>query len=452
MLKKLAPLHHFFLGTPMALNQLQQEALDTVLQGHNIFLTGAGGVGKSFLIHRITQELTARGKRVAVTALTGCAALLLGDKAKTIHSWAGIGLGKDSATVLASNIKRYNPRARRRWMMTHTLIIDEVSMLTPELLDKLSAVASSVRAIGGPFGGLQVILVGDFHQLPPVYKREDSDAPPEKEFAFEAQTWSDLNLHSVQLTEIVRQADPYFQKILMEARSGKLTDASFRVLQQRLGADWKSLKIKPTLLFSRRAEVEMINESNLKALTGPTFTYDVQTIFDATAEKGLTTASQEVQRAAQKLDRDAPYKPHLELKVGAQVMLIYNLDQEAGLVNGSRGVIEGFTATTPALPLVTFKNSSAPIPIGHQSWASDELDGVKRQQIPLVLAYALTIHRAQGATLDSALIDIGRSTFERGQAYVALSRVKSLDSLYLYDLDPLAFKTHPKVLSFYEAL
>lgn len=436
----------------MALNQLQQAALDAVLQGHNVFLTGPGGVGKSFLIHRITQELAAKGRRVAVTALTGCAALLLGDKAKTIHSWAGIGLGKDPSTTLASNIKRYNPRARRRWMMTHTLIIDEVSMLTPELLDKLNAVATSVRASLAVFGGLQVILVGDFHQLPPVYKRDDSDAPPEKEFAFEAQTWKDLNLHTIQLTEIVRQSDPLFQQLLMEARSGKLSDISYRVLQQRLSAKWDTLKIKPTLLFSRRAEVEMINEANLKALKGPKFSYEAQTIFEATAEKGFTANAPEVVKAVQKLDRDAPYKPILELRVGAQVMLIYNLDQEAGLVNGSRGVIEGFTATTPPLPLVSFKGSAAPIPIAHQSWESDELEGVKRQQIPLILAYAVTIHKCQGATLDSALIDIGSSTFERGQAYVALSRVKSLDSLYLYDLDPLAFRTHPKVVAFYETL
>jgi ATP-dependent DNA helicase PIF1 len=151
------------------------------------------------------------------------------------------------------------------------------------------------------------------------------------------------------------------------------------------------------------------------------------------------------------MDRDAPYKVELQLKVGAQVMLIYNLDQESGLVNGSRGVVEGFDPET-GLPLVLFKGHSKAIPVGVQSWESEELEGVKRSQIPLILAYAITIHKSQGATLDSALIDIGPSTFEVGQAYVALSRVKSLDSLYVFDLDPLAFKAHPKVVAFYEAL
>jgi ATP-dependent DNA helicase PIF1 len=154
-------------------------------------------------------------------------------------------------------------------------------------------------------------------------------------------------------------------------------------------------------------------------------------------------------RAINALDRSAPYKSKLELRVGAQVMLIYNLDQEAGLVNGSRGIVEGFSG---GIPLVLFKDYTAPIPINPVSWESDEIDGLKREQIPLILAYAITIHKCQGATLDSALVDIGQSTFEMGQAYVALSRVRSLDSLYIYDLDPSAFRAHPKVLEFYKTM
>jgi ATP-dependent DNA helicase PIF1 len=195
----------------------------------------------------------------------------------------------------------------------------------------------------------------------------------------------------------------------------------------------------------------MINEQNFKALPGPIKRYEIKTLFDTTVAKGLTEQTKEVQFAVAKMDRDAPYKVELQLKLGAQVMLIYNLDQEAGLVNGSRGVVEGFDAET-GLPLVLFKGHTKAIPVTVQSWESEELDGVKRSQIPLILAYAITIHRSQGATLDSALIDIGPSTFEVGQAYVALSRVKSLDSLYVFDLDPLAFKAHPKVCRFYDSL
>ena len=134
------------------------------------------------------------------------------------------------------------------------------------------------------------------------------------------------------------------------------------------------------------------------------------------------------------------------------MILIYNVSAESGLVNGSRGIVEGFTETLPSYPYVLFKGHSEPIPIKEQSWKVEGFDGVKRKQIPLMLGYSATIHKCQGATLDCALIDIGTSTFEVGQAYVALSRVKSLDSLYIYDLDPTAIKAHPKVVDFYTAL
>lgn len=425
------------------LNALQQKALDTSIERKSLFITGPGGVGKSYLIQEIVKSLTNRGKKVAVTALTGCAALLLGKEAKTIYSWAGIGLGRDTASKLASSIKRYNYKATRRWLLTNTLIIDEVSMLTPELLEKLNELAKIMRKNTSPFGGLQVILVGDFFQLPPIYKDSATF------FAFESPVWDELNLTTIELTEIVRQDNPIFCEILKEARTGNLKENSIEILNScKVDSNsWKTLKIKPTLLFSRRSEVEMINEQNLKVLKSPLMTFEVKTVLTASLEMNISKADQD--RAINALDRSAPYKSKLELRVGAQVMLIYNLDQEAGLVNGSRGIVEGFSG---GIPLVLFKDYTAPIPINPVSWESDEIDGLKREQIPLILAYAITIHKCQGATLDSALVDIGQSTFEMGQAYVALSRVRSLDSLYIYDLDPSAFRAHPKVLEFYKTM
>jgi len=423
------------------LNPLQQKALEASMCGKNLFITGPGGVGKSYLIQEIVNEL-GKIKKVAVTALTGCAALLI--NAKTIHSWAGIGLGKEPTAKLVANIRRYNYKASRRWLLTNTLIIDEVSMMNPELLEKLNDVAKAIRKNTNPFGGLQVILVGDFFQLPPIYR--DS----ETKFAFESPVWNELNLDILELTQIVRQDNPEFHKILKEARVGTLSKQSVKILKQRITDSWQTQKIRPTLLFSRRAEVEMVNEVNLKALKTPLQTYEVKTILTADLERN--TPKSDLDRAIQKLDKDASYKNKLELRVGAQVMLLFNLNQEAGLVNGSRGVVEGFTLSTPALPLVLFRGHNTAIPIPETTWESDEVDGLKRSQIPLILAYAVTIHKCQGATLDSALIDIGRSTFEMGQAYVALSRVKSLDSLYIYDLEVEAFRAHPKVLEFYTSL
>jgi ATP-dependent DNA helicase PIF1 len=430
------------------LNAQQQAALEAVCEGRNVFLTGPGGVGKSFLIRHIVKTLAEQGKKVAVTALTGCAALLLGPEAKTIHSWAGIGLGKESATQICAGIKKYAYKTMRRWITTHTLIIDEVSMMTPEVLELLNDVAQTLRRKPVPFGGIQVILVGDFFQLPPVNKMDDSTTPTR--FVFESPVWKELDLRVVELTEIVRQADPVFQKILMEARQGQLTKQSLELLEARRKEDWQTLKIRPTLLFSRRAEVDMINDANLRSLKTSAKTYKVKTVFETTIPKAYAEDSEQVQRVVAKLDRDAPYKPTLELKVGTQVMLIYNLMPEKGLVNGSRGVVEGFTDMDN--PLVLFKGHTSPIVVEPASWAAEDMEGVRRQQIPLILAYAITIHRCQGATLDSALIDIGPRTFEMGQAYVALSRVKSLDSLYIYDLEAQSIKAHNKVIAFYNTL
>ncbi len=434
----------------MSLNEDQQAALDAVVEGKTLFITGAGGVGKSFLIHHIVQTLESINKRVAVTALTGCAALLLGRKAKTVHSWAGVGLAKDTPQVLASAMKKYGSKALRRWILTDVLIIDEVSMMTCEFLEKLDMVGQMLRKSQKPFGGIQVVFVGDFFQLPPVIKADDTQA--KGQFVFESPVWKQMVSKVIHLTKIVRQSDPVFQGILTEARQGTLSNKSIEILKARQDESWQKDLIRPTLLFSRRAEVEMINEANLKQLKGCKQLFEAKTVFDSTLAKGLSKDSPEVQRAIAKLDRDAPYKPSLELREGAQVMLVYNLDQELGLVNGSRGVIEGFTDTVPPQPIVRFKGRSAGIPIAEQLWESDELEGVYRAQIPLLLAYAVTIHRCQGATLDSALIDIGPSTFEMGQAYVALSRVKSLDSLYIYDFDPTAIKAHPKVVEYYKQL
>lgn len=439
----------------MTLNEGQKRAADIVLGGQTCFLSGPGGTGKSYLIHHLYTELLTRGFGVAVTALTGCAALLLAHvKAKTLHSWAGVGLAREPATVLAANIKKYGGKSLRNWLLTDTLIIDEISMADPEFLDKLNEIGKIVRRSSKPFGGIQIVFVGDFYQLPPVQKRVEGGEEPLMTFAFESNAWKECAPRVICLTQIVRQADPVFQTLLNEARrGGTLSDPSIRLLQDRQREEWTDLVIKPTLLFSRRAEVDMINMKNLKALLKDTATfYKPHTVFTDAFPKDLDKKSEKVQRAIAKLDLNAPYHPDLELRVGAQVMLVYNLDVEDGLVNGSRGVITGFCETLPKLPMVQFVNHSAPIKIGECTWESEDISGLKRLQIPLICAWAITIHKAQGATLDSALIDIGPSTFEKGQAYVALSRVRSLDSLYVYDLDPEAFKSHPKVTAFYDSL
>jgi ATP-dependent DNA helicase PIF1 len=426
------------------LNEQQRRAYDAVASGKSIFLTGAGGTGKSYLLAFIYHVLAGRmEKMIGITAMTGCAALLLGRHAKTLHSWAAIGLAREPASVLAAQIKQ--SKAYRRWLVTDILVIDEVSMLTPELLEKLDEVAKIVRRNKNPMGGLQIVFVGDFFQLPPIYKDRD-----EKEcfFAFESDVWKRTVNEMICLTQMIRAEDTQFQKILEEARRGNLSEESIALLKTREGLPWQNEKIRPTLLFNRRVEVDIVNERNLKALRGERHIFEAETVFlPIEATSGLTAESERVKHATLKLDRDAPYDVKLILATDAQVMLLVNLDSEAGLVNGSRGVVVGFSEG--GHPIVQFKKGE-PLTIAASTWESEELPGVQRRQIPLKLAYAMTTHKSQGATLDCALIDIGPTTFEYGQAYVALSRVRNLESLYIWELDPSAFRAHPKVLAFYQ--
>jgi ATP-dependent DNA helicase PIF1 len=440
----------------IALNAEQSASLDAVKRGKNIFLTGAGGTGKTHTIRAITEWAATTGIEFAVTALTGCAALLLSSahvKAKTLHSWAGIGLGTEAPHALVEAIKR-NKAALRRWQKTQILVIDEISMMTPELLEKIEIVARHVRKrLDLPFGGLQIILAGDFCQLPPV-TRGISDESATR-FAFESPVWSTLIHENHELTQIVRQADPAFRRILMEARTGDLSEESIRILKGRKGLPWQTQEIRPTLLYTLNAKIAEINAENMAALTGERATFAAVTVERewvgrSRVSSAVSPAHPDVQRALERLDKDAPYDATLELAVGAQVMLVSNVDQERGLVNGARGVVMGYSPA--GLPMVRFVSTPGPVVIDRANWWLDDYEGIGRAQIPLKIAYALTIHKSQGATLDSALISIGSSTFEYGQAYVALSRVKSLESLYLHSFNPSQICCHPAVKRFYENL
>ena len=432
------------------LTEEQRSVIDYLVTGKNVFLTGGGGVGKSYLLSVIYTELPGLKQvvklhyKIQICALTGCAALLLGHKAKTVHSWAGIGLGKGTVAELCVKIKR-NKKALRNWISTDLLIIDEVSMMTAELLDKLNEIGQKLRGHKKPFGGIQLLLVGDFFQLPPVNKGSNGVV-----FAFESTAWAHLELAHIELTQIQRQKDAVFQTVLKEARVGALSKESCAILRGREGLDWKDNKIKPTLLFPKRAEVEMINDSNLKALQGKVYTYKAHVKYDGKVPKGFTENDEHFQQALSYMDANASYALELELVQNAQVMLIANVEPDSGLVNGSRGIVVGFCAATD-LPIVEFINGVRK-PVGTHAWPIEDMEFVARTQVPLRLAFACTTHKAQGASLDSILVDIGSGNFEYGQAYVALSRARSLDALYVYDFDPIAFKAHPKVKDFYRTM
>lgn len=444
------------------LTEEQIMVINDLLDGNNLFLTGGGGVGKSYLLSVIYTEFPGLKKqlfalknpgsisklpRIQMCALTGCAALLLGNKAKTLHSWAGIGLGKGSVSELYVKIRR-NQKSYKNWLCTDLLIIDEISMMTAELLDKLNEIGKKIRSNRKPFGGIQVVFVGDFFQLPPINKSTIENG--EAMFAFESDAWKETITSSIELTQIQRQKDTIFQKVLKEARVGALSKESCEILSRCQGRDWKENKIRPTLLFPRRSEVEMINDSNLRALLGRRYTYKARLVYDGKVPDAFNENDETFKRILNKFDSESPYYVELELILNAQVMLIANIDPDNGLVNGSRGIIVGFCGSIE-LPIVEFLNGTKKV-IGAHTWPIEDYEFVSRSQIPLRLAWAQTIHTSQGSTLDAALIDIGSGIFEYGQAYVALSRARSLDALYVYDFSPIAFKAHPKVKEFYKTL
>jgi len=427
----------------------QKYVIDCLLKGNNVALLGSAGCGKSYLISTIYTEYPTIKKlymetqgsslpklpRIQLTALTGCASLLLGHKAKTLHSWAGVGLGKGTVQELFVKIRR-NQKAMKNWLCTDLLVIDEISMMTGELLDKLNQLGKKIRPLKDkPFGGIQVLLVGDFFQLPPVNKNKDE---PMK-FAFESDAWNELfGMNNgvskgvcIELQQIQRQKDEVFQRVLKEARVGDLSRESCHILRKCQGRKWQDNLIRPTLLFPRRAEVDMINDSNLRALEGRRYTYDVKLVYDGKVPIGFDIQDEAFKKALELYDSEAGYQRRLELCKDAQVMLIANISPDEGLVNGSRGVVIDFCKATD-LPIVQFLNGIKKT-IGSHTWAIEDYEFVLRSQIPLKLAYSITTHRIQGATLDSALVDIGSGIFEYGQAYVALSRARSLEALYVYD-------------------
>jgi ATP-dependent DNA helicase PIF1 len=414
------------------LNEEQQAVLQEVNEGNNVFITGPGGSGKTFLIHEIKRQLEAKGKKVSITSLTGMAALLIGASARTIHSWSGLGIGTRSVDDIYNFIRKCQPKVRDAWRTSNALIIDEISMMSDELFEKLDALGRLLRWRPDiPFGGLQIICLGDFYQLPPINTK----------FVFESMKWEE-NINSIVILDtIYRQKDPVFQKILNEIRIGKVSDETDAILKTRLNLDFSKEVIQPTKIFTRREMVDNVNKECLANLTGELHTYKSTT-------KGKL-GSDAIKNAVKKMDSNAQYIEELQLKVGAQVMLIINLDQESGLVNGKVGIVKECRA---AYVLVQFKDHDCSTEIKYAEWKVEGYENVSRNQIPLILAYAVTCHKIQGSSLESAYIDIGRSVFEYGQAYVALSRVKSLDALYLHDYDRKAIRAHPKVIEYYKSL
>ena len=372
------------IGADLSLEQ--KYALHLVSKGEHVLITGAGGVGKSTMIPKLKQLLAAKMRTYNLTASTGIAALNIGGT--TLHHFAGAGLAKGTKEAVLKDVMR-NRKKLWSWRRCQVLIVDEISMIAPLFFDKLEYVARKVRGRETFFGGIQLVLLGDFFQLPPVLDNTEANA---QKFCFQSKLFKENVTNVIELTKVFRQTDYEFVKVLADIRRGNLTDAGFKMLSERVNAEIDTSDgIEPTRLYPLRAQVDNINRMRLVELEGEPHVY---TATQFTLGIKQTKRREEI---LQRLATKCPAEKELTLKKGAQVMLLVNLKTEEGLVNGSRGVVDGFADCKEQWPIVKFANGLYET-LEPYSWIEkpqDENWSATYSQVPLKLAYALSIHKSK---------------------------------------------------------
>lgn len=445
----------------------QSSALDILKTGQNVFLTGSAGSGKTYTLNQYIEYLRARRVPVAVTASTGIAATHM--SGTTIHSWSGIGIKNELSERDLTTLSRKQFLADRL-KDTAVLIIDEISMLHAKQLNAVNEVLKHVRKNDTAFGGIQVVVAGDFFQLPPIGSRGESNR---EKFAFMSEAWLDAGFHICYLSEQHRQVSEVanggldLDDILNQIRRQEVSFEAIAALEATYD---QNIDIKRTRLYTHNLNVNKINDKELADLTGETMRFDATLNGDG--------------KLVETLKKTVRTQDELILKVGAKVMFIKN-NTELGVSNGTMGELIGFAAvkvegdnnesealingdistdskskakvdkkekskdkktpvTTKKMPVVRL-NSGREVVAEPEEWIIEDEHGevlASYEQVPLCLAWAITIHKSQGMTLDAAEIDLSR-TFELGQGYVALSRLKSLAGLQLLGMNEMSLQLDP---------
>lgn len=412
----------------------QSQAFLILKAGVNVFLTGEPGSGKTYMVNQYIAYLRKQKIETAITASTGIAATHIGGI--TIHSWSGIGiktkLDKRDLDKIASS-KYITNRVRR----AKVLIIDEISMLSSNTLSLVDTVCCKIRQSSKPFGGLQMIFVGDFFQLPPIVKKEVGNGAQTsliKEslvyFAYDSSAWTLANPVVCYLTEQYRQDDQNFLSILLAIRNNTFNDNHLRHIESRK-IEYRVVPSDAPKLFSHNIDVDSVNGEMLAKISGETRKFNM--------------SSQGAKALVAGLKKGCLSPETLELKINAVVMFTKNNLKE-GFVNGTLGIVEKFNKTSD-YPIVKTR-SGRRIEVRQMDWTVEENGKIRGKitQLPLRLAWAITVHKSQGMSLDEAVVDLSQ-VFEFGQGYVALSRVRQFSGLHLLDWNELAFKVHPEVLA-----
>lgn len=399
----------------------QKQALDILKMGKNVFVTGPAGSGKTHLINQYIAYLKQNSIDIGVTASTGIAATHMGGV--TIHSWTGMGIKSHMSEADLDSLeeKQY---LWKRFEKVKVLIIDEISMLHHFRLDLVDGILKRMKRSEKPFGGLQVILCGDFFQLPPVSRSGEQ----ESRFVYTSDAWSNAEFTVCYLSEQFRQKDDVALSILNSIRSGEISEEARVHLRTR----WKKktiLTIEPTRLFTHNADVDVLNDNELSQLAADEVEYNMYS-------KGRDVL-------VDMLKKSCLAPETLRLREGARVMCVKN-NFEAGYVNGTLGVVESCDEGSDPV-IRTAKGES--ITIVRATWSIEEDGKVKAEisQYPLRLAWAITVHKSQGMSLDAVEVDLSKS-FEPGMGYVALSRVRTLEGLTILGMNEQALQVHPEVL------
>lgn len=400
----------------------------------NVFITGMGGTGKSTILKTIKLYCTLSNIQCTLTALTGTSAFTIGGQ--TIHRFSGIKLGNKPVELIYKTISQNNKDCIKRWKECGLLVIDEVSMLGKETFELIDKLAKRIRKNERPFGGLQVLFSADMLQIPPV----------NDDYCFTSPVWDTMNFVVHKMDTPYRFDDKRYFELLKRARYGELSADDEELLESRVDAyrnytkDEENYQIKPTLLFPLKKDVEHYNITELFKLPGDITEYSCD---DTIFAKSKDVKQKDLELYKEFFNTSVP--PVIQLSPGAQVMLTFNVDTEVGLVNGARGVV--LTCQDNSVEVLFRSGRKVCInPVSYEY--EDEKILMTRHQIPLMLAYAISLHKSQSQTIDFVIADLGTSIFCPGLAYVALSRVKNLESLLLKNFDPEKIYADESALQF----